>query len=225
MSNFFFFDEDIEIVQYPFDPSRPFYFHAFGGSSWFYISGYAYPDTRVEFDTDFIIPVGEYEVSLNMGLKGREDVLCFCDERRNVLCYLSEQKQKVIIQEETRIKLVIQFNSSIHYLKGDNYEAKEDYGKDYFININVVSGGQYERKKEIAVLKGDLNEDGLISTEDLVNMRLYLLGAEFENAGDMERYDINGDGKIDAVDLLALRQYLSALYPLTDINFREEPEQ
>ena len=224
MNDFVLFEENFSFVV-----QNSLCFEGYKESNWFSLNGKLWG----EYISPQILtlPKGTYSISLNRPLKkdsdGNEDRIYLSDSQGGTFTRISTMPREFSLEKTENIHIYFMFftGGDEYYTKGEFFERQEDYGKDYFININVVSGGQYERKKEIAVLKGDLNEDGLISTEDLVNMRLYLLGAEFENAGDMERYDINGDGKIDAVDLLALRQYLSALYPLTDINFREEPEQ
>lgn len=233
MSNFFQFEKDIDAEQTPIGTDRILKFHAFGGSSWFNVSGYAYPNiydeepTIIEIKDAFVIPSGEYEISINQDLKG------FSDSDGSDRIYLKignsyeelNSVPKIItVENQESISLVFSFQSTTHYAVGDYYKQQEDFGKDYSIQINLITGGLYDREKKYAVLKGDLNGDGLVDLNDVVLMRLHLLGAELENESDSFRYDLNEDGKIDAVDLLSLQRYILGISKLYDIEFRDEVE-
>lgn len=58
------------------------------------------------------------------------------------------------------------------------------------------------------VLYGDLNQDGQVSSTDLVAMKRYLL-KNFELSGvGLEAADLNSDGKVNSTDLVALKRFL-----------------
>jgi len=57
------------------------------------------------------------------------------------------------------------------------------------------------------VLYGDLNQDGQVSSTDLVAMKRYLL-KNFELSGvGLEAADLNSDGKVNSTDLVALKRF------------------
>ena len=220
MSNFFCFEKDIDVVEYPFDPSRPFRFKAYGGTPFFSLSGYSYPGTEFLLEKAFVLPKGQYQIGLDVELKGRNDKIVLRNEENNFDIELSKEQTKITVENQMELDFILIFNSDTRYLFGDNYNEQEDYGKDYSIKVNVLSGGLYDRKTYTAVLKGDTTKDGLISMDDLLILRTHLLGGEFEEV-DTFRYDLNGDGVIDAVDLMIIRRYLSGTYPLYDVEYME----
>ncbi|MBR0198806.1 MAG: dockerin type I repeat-containing protein [Oscillospiraceae bacterium] len=55
---------------------------------------------------------------------------------------------------------------------------------------------------------GDINGDGLISAQDLLLLRKYLVGLAVEGRFDGTAADLNGDGEIDILDLVRLRKAL-----------------
>ena len=56
---------------------------------------------------------------------------------------------------------------------------------------------------------GDINGDGVISAQDLLLLRKYLVGIAVESRFDRLAADLNGDGKIDILDLVRLRKALT----------------
>lgn len=231
MSNFFKFEKDIDIEENPIDQSTPLKFHAYGGTSWFNISGYAYPNsatgdpTIFEIKNAFVLPSGKYEISINKELKNFDQTRDKLYFRIGDLYEEIEKEPKIItIEKQGALDFVFMLESSVRYFVGDNYKKQEDFGKDYSIQINIISGGLYEREKKYAVLKGDLNEDGMITLQDLARMRAYILGAEYMNETDLFRYDINGDGFVDIADLTSLALYLTGQEKIYDIEFRDEVE-
>ena len=56
---------------------------------------------------------------------------------------------------------------------------------------------------------GDINGDGVISAQDAVLLRKYLVGIAVESRFDRTAADLNGDGKIDILDLVRLRKALA----------------
>lgn len=223
MNDFVLFKENVF-----FDIANSLYFDGYKGSNWFSLNG--------EFRGDYIspqvltLPKGTYSISLNRALKktsdGNEDRIYLSDSQGRTFVRISTTPREFSLEKTENIHLYFMFftGSEEHYTKGEFFEKQEDYGKDYFININVISGGLYEREKKYAVLKGDLNEDGMVTLQDLAKLRAYTLGAEYLNETDLFRYDINGDGIIDAADLTPLRKYLIGQEKLYDIEFRDEVE-
>lgn len=62
----------------------------------------------------------------------------------------------------------------------------------------------------VSQVKGDINFDGVIDTEDEQLLRSYLLkGCEFTKE-QYEASDVNGDGRVDVFDLVSLRPLLTA---------------
>ena len=59
-----------------------------------------------------------------------------------------------------------------------------------------------------AISKGDINNDSVISADDLTLLQNYILGkAEFDKS-QSEAADINGDGILDSRDLTLLKRKL-----------------
>lgn len=56
---------------------------------------------------------------------------------------------------------------------------------------------------------GDINGDGLISAQDALLLRKYLVGLAVEGRFDGTAADLNGDGTIDILDLVRLRKALA----------------
>lgn len=59
------------------------------------------------------------------------------------------------------------------------------------------------------LIKGDVNEDGKISTTDLSMIRKYLVSSSKE--GNIDAMDVNSDGKVTITDLTKIRRYLAGL--------------
>lgn len=56
---------------------------------------------------------------------------------------------------------------------------------------------------------GDINGDGVISAQDLLLLRKFLVGIAVESRFDGTAADLNGDGKIDILDLVRIRKALT----------------
>lgn len=71
-----------------------------------------------------------------------------------------------------------------------------------------VAGGVYSLKLDS---KGDLNEDGAVSTLDLAIMKLYLVEAVDASEFNVDNADINLNGKVEIVDMAYLKLYLAGV--------------
>lgn len=193
----------------------------FGGTNWFYLDGQYFGEWMTE--KIFSLPKGKYSVRLNKNLKGyNNELLYLCNNEGITFAFLKEESVEFELEKETDVYLYFSFGgASTRYYRGDYYEAKEDYGKDYQIILKVLSGGYFERPKEKAIICGDTNGDGRIDIEDIANVRMLILGAEFEDES-LSRYDANDDGIIDAVDLLMIRKHTKASYFIDKIIYQEE---
>ncbi len=65
---------------------------------------------------------------------------------------------------------------------------------------------QYPVSAETALLSGDVNADGLVSTADVPVLQEYLLGRENLNAAQLANADCTSDGRVDAFDLCVLKK-------------------
>lgn len=219
MNNFFKFEKDISLVDYPFDPLKPFKFQAYANTAWFNLSGYCGYDSKMKIEDAVLLPAGSYALDLNRDLKGWGDevYLVSKDGSRKVRV----RKDSIQVEKQQYFDLVFEFKSNSYYLVGDNFDFQEDHGKDYEIIIKLISGGLYERERKIAVLKGDLDGDGAITYKDLVLMNLLEFGANFENL-DTFRWDIDNDGNIGGIDNLVLEKYLKGKESLYQVQFIDE---
>ncbi len=60
-------------------------------------------------------------------------------------------------------------------------------------------------------IEADLNDDGKVSTTDLVQLRRYIAGLESTNEKAVLAADVNGDGKVSTTDLVKIRRMLAGL--------------
>lgn len=58
------------------------------------------------------------------------------------------------------------------------------------------------------IIKGDINGDGRINSEDLRLCQMYILGYEIFTEKEFEAADTNGDGKISVVDIGNIQKHL-----------------
>ena len=69
------------------------------------------------------------------------------------------------------------------------------------------------------IIKGDVNGDGKITIEDLIQIQLHLLGA-IELEGDAFRAaDTNNDGQISIVDLANIQRHLLGLIIINEVTY------
>ena len=59
---------------------------------------------------------------------------------------------------------------------------------------------------EKSIVRGDVNDDGVFGSADLVLMQRWLLGAPDAKLADREAGDLDGDGRLDTFDLVAMRK-------------------
>ncbi len=74
------------------------------------------------------------------------------------------------------------------------------------VSIAIVVPNVYTFMRQLDVLPGDVNDDGVVNVQDMVairNQMLGLLGAVPTSFGD-----INGDGKVDILDYTAVRKLI-----------------
>ncbi|NTW94995.1 MAG: hypothetical protein HGB31_00035 [Erysipelotrichaceae bacterium] len=60
-------------------------------------------------------------------------------------------------------------------------------------------------------MEADLNDDGKVTTTDLVQLRRYIAGLETPNEKAVLSADVNGDGKVSTTDLVKIRRMLAGL--------------
>ncbi len=94
--------------------------------------------------------------------------------------------------------------------------------KDAGGNPVVSSGNQgpgvaEPDRVDIGRLPGDVNQDGLVSPQDLINLRQFLTAGSFHNeCADLLYFDIDRDGVMpEPQDLLRFRQMISGTSPAT----------
>ncbi len=95
----------------------------------------------------------------------------------------------------------------------NNAEVTEGYVKTgmtvkiYDSNGTLVTGYK-------AVVTGDINGDGSITTTDLVTLRRYLAGLVTLNQTNIKACDLNSDNAVSITDLVIMRRYLAGLASL-----------
>ncbi len=62
---------------------------------------------------------------------------------------------------------------------------------------------------------GDVNNDGVINSADLLMVRQYLIGNRTLEGNRFKAADVNGDNKINSSDLLRIRQHLIGTYKIS----------
>jgi hypothetical protein len=60
-----------------------------------------------------------------------------------------------------------------------------------------------------ALRRGDVNQDGVINTQDVVRLIQHLIGAKPLAGSGLQEADVNQDGQVNSLDLSRLTQLLS----------------
>lgn len=78
---------------------------------------------------------------------------------------------------------------------------------------HLFINGKCERclKSEASVIRGDINDDGVISSADAVLLAQHLAELTSLTGGSAEAADVNADGVISSADAVLLAQYLAEL--------------
>lgn len=136
---------------------------------------------------------------------------------------------------ESDAKITVKCPSGAKYVGEKEYELKQGenivnltiksesgYTNDYTINVyaqndcklTISTKTEAAVPSETTVKKGDTNADGKITTSDLANVRLHLLGLINLKGDNLKGADTNGDGKITTSDLANVRLHLLGLITL-----------
>ena len=83
----------------------------------------------------------------------------------------------------------------------------ESFEYTFTITKNVSLVAVYE-KENADVIPGDLNGDNETNAQDLMQLRIFLVGLSTESTPNLVAADLNGDGSIDILDLVLLRKLL-----------------
>ena len=114
----------------------------------------------------------------------------------------------IIIPLHTLIyELSVKEGFSVKYTLGENknnspYVGTGDIIKIYQID-NIDNAVEY-----MAVVRGDLNGNGLISAIDLLYIKEYFINKTSFKGAYYKALDVNGDGRKSALDLQTMKQYL-----------------
>ena len=96
------------------------------------------------------------------------------------------------------------------YVARETYENEAGY-KLYLVPVNNEepnTSGNTDDPNNSKSTKGDLNNDGIIDSVDLLQEKKYLLGKITFTDEKKNNADVNNDGIIDSVDLLQIKKYL-----------------
>ncbi|SFD32965.1 BspA family leucine-rich repeat surface protein [Ruminococcus albus] len=69
---------------------------------------------------------------------------------------------------------------------------------------NIENGGNNIYRNPIACIKGDVNVDGVVNSDDRDLLQKWLVNMVSNNELDLENADVNYDGKVDIMDLVEL---------------------
>ena len=69
---------------------------------------------------------------------------------------------------------------------------------------NIVNDGNNIYRNPMACIKGDVNVDGVVNSDDRVFLQKWLVHMVSDNELDLENADVNFDGEIDVMDLVEL---------------------
>ncbi len=110
-----------------------------------------------------------------------------------------------------KIQLDVPLNSNrtgIDY-SGDGYDFVKSYG---YIHSSLLSKNVYEvntpdspGEEDDSYKKGDVNDDGKISSMDYVLVKNHILGIQKLSGNGADAADVNGDGKISSMDYVLIK--------------------
>ena len=96
---------------------------------------------------------------------------------------------------------------SVSYTEGDVFDASF-----VAVPLTLVSGGV----TIAAYLSGDLNEDGVVNTKDVVMMRRAIAGG-YNLTINEAAADVNADGTLNTKDVVVLRRYIAGGYGIDSL--------
>ena len=105
-----------------------------------------------------------------------------------------------------------------HFTMKSGYELSIDLkGKDVIYTgskTQILKNGQVV-DEFINCVPGDINEDGLVNSADLLKMRQHLIQTKTLSGVPYLAADINNDKTINSADLLRMRQHLIGTKPIS----------
>lgn len=90
------------------------------------------------------------------------------------------------------------------------------------LNVNKESLNNYKQAPQwqdffvrVATLRGDVNEDGFVTTADVASLRGFLLNGSAQGI-NVNLTDVNGDGEVDIADITAIYNIINGTEPYSE---------
>ena len=155
---------------------------------------------------------------INLTFRDNETVTLYA-EWKKILPFSIEDYEVV---ENTNYINLIAINTSIEKYKS-HFTMKSGYEMIIDIDNNVIfTGSKMQIMKNgekvdeyINIVPGDINEDALVNSADLLKMRQHLIQTKTLNGVPYIAADINNDKNINSADLLRMRQHLIGTKPIS----------
>lgn len=162
--------------------------------------------TGFQFDLKLPDGIDASQVSLEMSLARKENHLVFASaEQTNgdirAICYINEMDAHFASEEAKVVNLVISKAKPGTYTFTLSALELAEVGTPHRVSKNIVSTVEF--KSQSAVLLGDVNNDGLVNSNDIVALCNIILGRD-KTGLNLIAADVNQDNSINSNDMVAL---------------------
>ena len=169
-----------------------------------YASNYPQSNYKLDLIKKGSITLKKKTLSISLGksntvsytYNGDGKVKCVSEDKTKVSCSVNKDKKIITIQG---LSLVDNIKVNVYATQGTKYSATDDYSIEVKVNSDQ------------AMIQGDINKDGLVTSIDYILVRKHILGVLLIPDADRTRADMNADGKINSLDYIYIRRKIIGL--------------